>query len=120
MKLTRAEEEIMQYLWDYGPSTVSAVIERMEDPKPAHSSVSTIVRILEKKGFVDHKSFGKTFEYFPVISKSDYTRFSLKKLVQGYFDGSVKNMLSFLINEEELSLSDIERLRKELKDFDSN
>ena len=119
LKLTRAEEDIMQYFWDYGPNTVSTLIEKMEDPKPAHSSVSTIVRILEKKGFVDHKSFGKTYEYFPVISKTDYTRFSLRKLIQGYFDDSVNNLLSFLVSEEELSLSDIEKLKREIKDIDN-
>lgn len=110
----------MQYLWDYGPSTVSGIIDRMEEPKPAHSSLSTIVRILEKKGFVNHRVYGKTYEYFSLISKDDYKRFSLKKLIKGYFDGSVKNMVSFLINEDELSLSDIEKLRKEIKEYQDN
>lgn len=114
-KLTKAEEEIMHYFWENGPSVVSSIIECMPDPKPPHSSVSSIVRILEKKGFLDHKSYGKTFEYFPLISKKQYSRFSIKKLINHYFEGSVNELVSFLIKENDLSLSELEKLKKSLE-----
>ena len=83
MKLTRAEEDIMQIIWQLGPCTVSQIRDFMEQnlgqPKPPHSSISTIVRILEEKGILDHKAYGRTYEYFPKISKGDYSRDSLQK-----------------------------------------
>ena len=113
-KLTKAEEEIMQMFWEQGPSMVSSLIEIMPEPKPPHSSVSSIVRILEKKEFLDHKAYGKTYEYFPIISKKEYTGFSLKKLVKNYFEGSVNELVSFLVKENELSLTELERIKREV------
>ena len=113
-KLTRAEEEIMQMFWDKGPSLVSALIEEMPEPKPPHSSISSIVRILEKKGFLDHKTYGKTYEYYPIISKKSYSKFSLKKLVSHYFEGSVNELVSFLVKENDLTLSELEKIKQEL------
>jgi predicted transcriptional regulator len=115
-KLTKAEEEIMQLFWEHGPSTVSQLIEKMEEPKPPHSTISTFVRILEKKGFVDHKAYGRTYEYFPLIDKATYSKFSLKKLVGNYFDGSLNALVSFLVKEDDLSLKDLSQLINELKD----
>jgi predicted transcriptional regulator len=74
-KLTKAEEEIMQLFWDKGPALVSALIDEMPEPKPPHSSVSSIVRILEKKGFVAHKAYGKTYEYFPISARRNIPSF---------------------------------------------
>jgi BlaI family transcriptional regulator, penicillinase repressor len=88
----------------------------MPEPKPPHSSVSSIVRILEKKGFVDHKTYGKTYEYFPIISKKEYSRFSLSKLVSNYFEGSVNELVSFLVKENDITLSELERIKQELAD----
>lgn len=115
-KLTKAEEEVMQLIWAIGPCTVSQLIEHMEDPKPPHSTISTFVRILEKKGFVDHKAYGRTYEYFAVIEKTDYSKFSLKKLVGSYFDGSMGALVSFLVKEENLSIKDLSNLINELKE----
>ena len=115
-KLTKAEEEVMQLFWEHGPSTVSQLIEHMGEPKPPHSTISTFVRILEKKGFVDHKAYGRTYEYFPLISKASYSKFSLKKLVGNYFDGSMNSLVSFLVKEDNLSLNDLSNLINELKD----
>jgi len=106
-KLTKAEEEIMQMFWDEGPSTVSQLIEKMEDPKPPHSTISSFVRILEKKGFVDHKAYGRTYEYFSVISKKEYSKFSLKSLVSNYFQGSMNELVSFLVEENDLSIKEL-------------
>ena len=113
-RLTKAEEEIMQMIWDDGPSTVSQLIAKMDDPKPPHSTISSIVRILEKKEFVDHKAYGRTYEYFPVIEKKEYTGFSLKRLVSSYFQGSMKELVSFLVEEENLSLEELAELQKDL------
>ncbi len=114
-KLTKAEEEVMQYLWQYGPSTVSALIEKMEEPKPPHSTVSSIIRILENKGFVDHNTYGKTHEYFTIVAKSDYSKFSLRNLVSNYFNGSVNDLVSFMIEKKDLSLRDLEDINKKYK-----
>ncbi|MEM9544757.1 MAG: BlaI/MecI/CopY family transcriptional regulator [Bacteroidota bacterium] len=111
-RLTKAEEEIMQLIWEHGPTTVSALIEHMNAPKPPHSSISSIVRILEKKGFVDHKAYGRTYEYFPIIQKSDYSKFSIKKLVTQYFEGSMNELVSFLVKEDDISLDDLKELTK--------
>jgi BlaI family penicillinase repressor len=119
-KLTKAEEEIMQMFWDKGPSLVSALIDEMPEPKPPHSSVSSIVRILEKKGFIDHKAYGKTYEYFPIIEKQDYTRFSLKKLISNYFEGSVNQLVSFLVEENDLTLSELEKIKAEFSQNNKN
>jgi len=115
-RLTKAEEEIMQMIWENGPSTVSALIEQMEPPKPPHSSISSIVRILEKKGFVDHKAYGRTYEYFPIIMKASYSKFSLKKLVSNYFEGSMSELVSFLVKEDDISINDLKELAEKLEE----
>ena len=94
-ELTKAEDQVMQILWDLKAAFVKDIIEKMPDPKPAYNTISTIVRILETKGFVDHKAYGKTHEYFPVISKEKYTKFYLNNMLKGYFGGSFQNLVSF-------------------------
>lgn len=114
-KLTKAEEEVMQYIWDHGPATVSQLIEKMEEPRPPHSTISSIIRILETKGFVIHKTYGRTHEYYAAIDKKTYTRFSLKKLVANYFEGSINELVSFLVKENDLSLRDLEEIKNKYK-----
>lgn len=113
--LTRAEEEIMQYIWQLGRCTVSNIIDEIKDPKPPHSSISSIVRILERKGFVDHKSYGRTYEYFPLITKEDYSKGSVLSLIREYFNGSTQQLVSFLVAKEETSIEELQELIKELK-----
>ena len=84
-ELTKAEEQVMQLLWKKEKAFVKELIEQMPDPKPAYNTVSTIVRILEKKGFVAYEAFGKTHRYFPLISKKEYTRKYMKNFMKGYF-----------------------------------
>ncbi len=115
-RLTKAEEEIMQLFWDGGPTTVSQLIEKMDTPKPPHSTISSIVRILEKKEFVTHKAYGRTYEYSPIIEKKEYSQFSLGKLVRNYFQGSMKELVSFLVEEENLSLEELAELHSNLND----
>lgn len=113
--LTRAEEEIMQFIWRLGRCTVSNIIDQMEPPQPPHSSVSTIVRILEKKGFVSHKAYGRTYEYFPVVTREEYSKGSLLSLISEYFNGSAPQLVSFLVAKEETSIEELQELIKDLK-----
>lgn len=115
-KLTKAEEEIMQMLWEEKePCTVSHLIEQMPDPKPPHSTISSIVRILEKKEFVDHKTYGRTHVYFPIVDKKSYTKFSISKLVGNYFEGSMNELVSFLVKENDLSIKDLGQIIHQLE-----
>lgn len=114
-KLTAAEEEIMRFFWQFGPSTVSGIIELMEDPKPPHSTISSIVRILEKKGYLDHKAYGRTYEYFPKVEKKSYQKFSLNKLAEGFFNNSPEELLSFLVKEEKVDKEALQKLLDELE-----
>jgi BlaI family transcriptional regulator, penicillinase repressor len=116
-ELTKAEDQIMQILWDLKQGFVKDIIDRMPDPKPAYNTVSTIVRILEKKGFVGYKAYGKTHEYFPLIAKEKYTRFYLNNMIKGYFNGSVQNLVSFFARENKLDVQDIDQLMKQLEEL---
>lgn len=113
-QLTKAEEEIMQVLWDLQKTNVKGIIEHLPEPKPAYNTVSTIVRILESKGFVDYEKQGKGHVYFPMVPKSDYSNQSLHKLVDNYFQGSFKSMVSFFVKKNDVDLQDIETLLKEI------
>lgn len=96
-ELTKAEEQVMQILWDIEKGFVKDVLAKMEEPKPAYNTVSTIIRILEKKGFVGYKAYGKTHEYFPLIDKTTYSNFYLKNFIGGYFGGHSKDLFHSLL-----------------------
>ncbi len=113
-QLTKAEEEIMQVLWELQKTNVKGIIENLPEPKPAYNTVSTIVRILESKGFVSYEKQGKGHVYFPLVPKSDYSNQSLHKLVDNYFQGSFKSMVSFFVKKNDVDLQDIETLLKEI------
>ncbi|MBD1387070.1 MAG: BlaI/MecI/CopY family transcriptional regulator [Bacteroidota bacterium] len=110
--LTRAEEQIMQVLWQLEKGFVKDVLDVLPEPKPAYNTVSTIIRILETKGFVDHNAFGKSHEYYPVVSKEDYKNFAADKLLTGYFDNSVNRILSFFVNKEKINLKEADEIMK--------
>jgi predicted transcriptional regulator len=114
-ELTKAEDQVMQILWEIERGVVKDIMEKMPEPKPAYNTVSTIVRILETKGFVDHKAYGKTHEYFPVITRERYTKFYLNNLIKGYFNGSFQNLVSFFAKENKLDANDLEKLMNEIK-----
>lgn len=113
--LTKAEEEIMQILWEMENAFVKDLVEQMPDPKPHYNTVSTIVKILEEKGFVDHETFGKSNRYFPLVAKDDYSKKSMKQFIGKYFDGSFANMLSFFAKEKDISVKELEEILNELK-----
>ncbi len=112
-ELTKAEEQIMQELWTLEKAFVKEIVDKLPEPKPAYNTVSTIIRILEKKGFVDHYAYGKTHQYFPLISKTDYTKSYFKNFLSGYFSNSFQEMVSFFAKEDKMSLSDLEEIIKE-------
>jgi len=114
-ELTRAEEQVMQYLWKLEKAFVKDIVDKMPEPKPAYNTVSTIIRILEKKGYIGHNAYGKTHEYFPLISKKDYTRTFMKTFMRNYFSGSFQEMVSFFAKEDNMSLSDLDEMMDEVK-----
>lgn len=116
-ELTKAEDQIMQVLWHLGKGFVKDVLEELPEPKPAYNTVSTIIRILEKKGFVGYTAFGKTHEYYPLVSREKYTRFYLNNLVSGYFNGSFQNLVSFFASENKMDVQDIDQLVKKLEEL---
>jgi predicted transcriptional regulator len=116
-ELTKAEDQIMQILWKLKKAFVKDIVDQLPNPKPAYNTVSTIVRILEKKGFVGYTAYGKTHEYFPLIAKEKYTQFYLNNLVRGYFGGSFQSLVSFFASENKMDLQDIDLLVKQLEEL---
>jgi predicted transcriptional regulator len=115
-ELTKAEEQVMQILWNREKCFVKEILNDMPEPKPAYNTVSTIVRILENKGFVDHEVFGKSHRYFPVVSKEAYRSFSAEQLMEGYFDASPSTMLSFFLKEKSLNAKDLDEMLKMIEE----
>lgn len=115
-ELTRAEEEVMQILWSIERGVVNQILERFQDPRPAYNTISTIVRILEQKGFVGHRSYGRTHEYYPLIGKKEYSRFHFKTFMAGYFGNSYSSLASFFARDAELTIAELEELRKAIGD----
>ena len=113
-QLTKAEEDIMQILWQLEKANVKAIIEEFPEPKPAYNTVSTIVRILESKGFVDYEKEGKGHVYFPLMQQQDYSNQSINKLVDNYFQGSFKSMVSFFMKKNDISLNELESVLSEI------
>ena len=119
LQLTRAEEQVMQILWDMGKGLVKDIRDRFEDPRPARNTISTVVRVLERKKYVDHKAYGNVHVYYPVVSKKEYSKNQLFRLLDGYFDNSFPALATFFAREKDLSIRELEELledtRKELK-----
>mgnify|MGYP000103060583 FL=1 len=113
-QLTKAEEQIMHVLWELQEASVKEVIGQLLAPKPAYNTVSTIIRILENKEFVGHKAIGRGFVYHPIIEKETYSNQRLHKLMNGYFDGSFKSMVSFFVKENKMDVSELESILKEV------
>ena len=109
-ELTRAELEIMQVRWAKGATVVHGILDEMPEPRPAYNTVSTIVRILEKKGFVGHKAYGKTYEYYPLVSKEAYARRYMDTVLENFFDGSVSRLVSFFSENRPLSAEETDEI----------
>lgn len=111
-QLTKAEEEVMQALWTIERGLVRDIMGQLGTPDVPHSTISSVVRILEKKGFVSHKAYGKTFEYFPVVSKEDYAETGVHNLMEKYFSGSPKQLVSFLVKNKDIDLKELNDIMK--------
>ena len=112
-ELTKTEERIMQAIWELKTVFVKDIIDKLEDdPKPPYNTISSVVRLLEKKGYLGYKAYGKTYEYFPIVSKADYRKTSFRKLLTNYFGGSADSLLSFMVKEENLSEEEISKIRQ--------
>jgi len=114
-QLTKAEEQVMQILWEIKKGFVKDILEKMAAPKPAYNTVSTIVRILEKKEFVGYTAYGKTHEYFPLIEKNQYRSFYLKTMMSGYFGGSFERLVSFFAKDNDMDIHEMEELLKNVQ-----
>ena len=112
--LTKAEEVVMHFIWHLDRCLVRDIIDQLGDPDMPHSTISSVVRILEKKGFVNHKAYGKTHEYFPIVTKEDYAQAGVKSLVEKYFSGSPKQLVSFLVKSEDMDLKELNQLFKDI------
>ena len=110
--LTGKEEEVMQVLWDLDRALVRDIMQKLPNSEQPYTTVASIVRILEKKGFVGHKPYGKTHEYYPIITKAEYRRRKFKGLLAQYFDNSIESVVSFLVKEEKLEPKEIEELSR--------
>ena len=123
-KLTKAEEEIMLILWELKEALVRDIMPRLADPETPYTTVSTVIRILEKKGFVSHKAFGNTYLYFPIVSKREYSRAQLTDFVGSYFNGSFSSMATFFARETDMSMEELQQMldemQKELKQKTAN
>jgi BlaI family transcriptional regulator, penicillinase repressor len=116
MQLTKAEEQIMQILWDLGEGMVRDIRDRFDEPKPARNTVSTIIRVLEAKGVVSYRAEGNTHVYIPLVSKKDYSKKQLFSLMKNYFDNSFPQMATFFAREKDLTIDDLEELMNETKE----
>lgn len=120
--LTKAEEQVMQILWKVNESIVRDLVDQFPDPKPAYNTVSTVLRVLEKKDFVNHKAYGTTYVYFPIVSKKEYSKFQFTNLIKNYFNDSFPKMAAFFAKENNLSIQELEEMmdmaKEELKDED--
>lgn len=114
IELTKAEEEVMQILWQLKKGFVKDVLEKMPEPKPAYNTVSTIIRILVKKNIVAFKAYGRTHQYFPILSKEEYLKSSTDNLMKKYFSNSFENLVSFFVKEKNLTSKELEEIIKKM------
>ncbi len=110
-ELTKAQEEILMVLWEIKEGAVSDVLDKMKEPKPAYTTIATVIKVLEKKEFVAHKTFGKTNVFYPVISRQEYAKSIMKHAVKGLFNGSLNQMVSTFVKEKKVSLQELEELK---------
>lgn len=111
-QLTKAEEQVMQYLWSLNEAVVKDIVDRFDEPKPAYTTVATVLKVLEKKGFADHKTIGNTHLFYPLVSKKEYTRLQFRTLLEDYFQGSFPKLATFFARENNLTISELEEMLK--------
>lgn len=115
-KLTKTEEKVMQIMWRIKEGVVHDIIDQLPDPKPPYNTISSLVRLLETKGYIDHKAFGRTYVYFPKVTKTEYRKSTFNSFIKDYFEGKVENVVSFMVNEKKISKDDLEELMQFIED----
>lgn len=110
-ELTKAEEQIMKYLWKLEKAFLKDIFEEFPEPRPAYTTISTVVRTLVKKKFIGYNTYGKIHEYYPLVSKEDYFKRHFKDVVKNFFNGSMTKFASFFTNDEELNISELEKMK---------
>ena len=113
--LTKAEEQIMQYLWEIEHGFLKDIVEKFPEPRPAYTTVSTVIRVLVKKDFIGYRTYGKTNEYYPLISKGDYFKQAVKPAISNYFEGTPAAFTSFFSNAK-LNLPELEEIKRLIDD----
>lgn len=120
MHLTKGEEEIMQYFWGHGALKVSEIVDKMPDPKPAITTVSTLVRILEDKGVLAHKKEGRGYRYYPLLKKSEYSRNFLRRFIGRFYGGDSISLVSHLVEDEEVDVAELYNLISKIQESNGN
>lgn len=115
VRLTSKEEEILNYFWSNGPLFVRELLDLQQAPKPHYNTLSTIVRSLEEKGYIGYKAFGNTHQYYALVSEDEYRKNSLKQVIDKYYDNSYTRVVSTLIEEEALSIEELQELIRQIK-----
>ena len=113
--LTKAEEQIMQVLWKLGKAFLRDIVDEMSNPKPHQNTIATLLKILADKEFVGVTVLGRHHEYYPLISKEEYSKKTMKQIVKGYFEGSFSNVVSFMVREKNISIEELEKLLHQIK-----
>lgn len=111
-EITKAQEDLLKALWQIKEGAVSDILDKLTDPKPAYNTVATVIKVLEKKGYVSHKTYGKTHVYFPVVSQKEYAQYVLKDTFRGLFNGSVNQLVSSFVKNKEISIAELEELKE--------
>ena len=116
VELTKSQEEILKVFWEIKEGVVSDVVEKLPDPKPAYNTVSTVIKVLEKKEYLTHKVYGKTYVYYPIVSQKDYAKFYFKDSLKGIFNNSLNQAMSFFVKQKKVSLTELEELKNMIEE----
>mgnify|MGYP000134416995 FL=1 len=111
-ELTKAEAQVMHYIWELEKSFLKDIVEAFPEPRPAYTTISTVIRVLVKKGYVDYKTYGKVHEYFPLVTRKEYFRKHVKSLINNHFDGSVVSFASFFTGDDSVDLGELEEIKQ--------
>lgn len=114
-RLTAKEEEILGYFWKKGPLFIRQLLDLFDEPKPHYNTLSTIVRGLEDKGFIGYKIYGNTYQYYAIVTENEYRKSTLSGIVSRYFGNSYTNVVSSLIEDDELSVEELQKLLREIE-----
>ncbi len=116
IEITKSQEEILKVFWEIKEAVVSDVIEKLPDPKPAYNTVATVIKVLEKKGYLSHKVYGKTYVYFPIVSQKDYAKYVFKDSFKSIFNNSLNQAVSFFVKQNKTSLIELEELKNYIEE----